>query len=963
MRNTDPFADLLRSLENDLGREGGAPPPPRREEPWEPRPGGSRWILWVLLPLLLFIFFSRLVGFYTNWIWYDSVGQSQVFVTRLWASFALFLVGALVVWLFVAANVWLARRLEPRSLYRTPLEAFAAGIGVSISTIILIFAGIFALFMGLAAANAWEVVLVYLNQLPYGLADPLFSRDVSFYLFTLPVWEATRTWLMVVLAATIVATGGVTGLGWRDWRASKPVLTHLAVLGALMLGLMAWQYRLDAFQLVYGNRSGAVFGAGYADVHAQLPAYNALTVITLIAALLLVVAPFVRQAWRAIVAVLAIWILIAVVAGNVYPSLVQRFQVDPNELNLERPYIANNIEFTRLAYDLAAIDERGYTVKPQLTAEELLQDAETVRNVRLWDYRPLLQTYNQIQALRQYYEFNDVDVDRYTVGGSPQQVMLAARELVPERLSEDAQTWVNRRLVYTHGYGVAVSPVAQVTRDGLPEFLLKDLPPQGVISVTQPQIYFGELTDDYVIAATTEPEFDYPRGDGNVTTHFAADTGIEMTLWARLLFAIRFADINVLLNRDIDRDSQLLWKRDIVERTQELAPFLLLDADPYIVIGDDGRLYWIIDAYTVSNRFPYSEPYETINYMRNPVKVIISAYDGTTQFFRFDEEEPVAAAYARIFPTLFASKSDIPADLLRNIRYPTDLFTVQAEVYRTYHMTDVTEFYNREDLWSWPQEVFSDQTVAMEPYYVLMELPDEDTVEYVQILPFTPANRENMIAWMAARSDPEFYGDMRVYEFGKDSLFFGPKQVEARIDQDPVISSQLSLWNQQGSSVIRGNLLVIPVAGTLLYVEPLYLQAASGRIPELQRVVVATSDRVVMAENLGLALVELYGRKVLEDAGLAALATSGVDAASGPAAVPDDGSATVAQLVEAANTHFAAAQANARAGNWAGYGEEMAALQATLEELARAADVPLATPTPAAPDEAPAAEAPQGDGS
>ncbi len=963
MRNTDPFADLLRSLEDNLQQEGGAPPPPpRRDETWEPTPGGSRWILWVLLPLLLFIFFNRIVGFYTDWIWYDSVGQSQVFMTRLWASFALFLVGAVVVWLFMAVNVWLARRLEPRGLYRTPLEAFAAGMGVSVSTIVLVGAGIFALFMGLTASNAWEIVLVYLNQRPYGLADPLFQRDVSFFLFTLPVWEAARTWLMVVLVATLAATGAVTGLGWRGWRASKPVMAHMAALGALILTLMAWQYRLDAFQLVYSNQHGAVFGAGYADVHAQLPAYNALIVVTLIAALMVVIAPFVRQAWRAMVAVLGVWLVIAVVAGNLYPSLVQRFQVDPNELNLERPYIANNIKFTRLGYELDTIEARGYEIKPDLTAADLLQESETIRNIRLWDYRPLLQTYNQIQALRQYYEFHDVDVDRYTINGSRQQVMLAARELVPDRLNEDAQTWVNRRLVYTHGYGVAVSPVAQVTSDGLPEFYLKDLPPQGVITVTEPQIYFGELTEGYVIVRTEEPEFDYPRGDGNVTTRFSGNTGIELSFWARLLFAIRFADINVLLNSDINPDSQLLWKRNIVERVQELAPFLQFDEDPYIVIGDDGRLYWLIDAYTVSNRFPYSEPHGAINYMRNPVKVVISAYDGSTRFFRFDEQEPVSSAYARIFPTLFSPKSEIPADLLQNIRYPTDLFSVQADVYRTYHMTDVTEFYNREDMWSWPQEIFSDQTTAMEPYYVLMQLPDEDTLEYVQILPFTPANRENMIAWMAARSDPDVYGDKRVYEFGKDTLFFGPKQVEARIDQDPVISAQLSLWNQQGSSVIRGNLLVIPVAGSLLYVEPLYLQSASGRIPELQRVIVATVDRVVMAENLGLALVELYGRQILSDIGLADLATSGVDEATGGPAQADEGPQTLEQLIVQANAHFAAAQTYAREGDWAGYGEEIAALQATLEELAKAANVQL-TPTPAAPAEAPTEEPTPTDGS
>ena len=957
MRQNDPFADLLRSLEENLEGEGGAPPPPVEPgEAWQPRPGGSRRIVWILLPLLLLIFFNRIVSFYTDWIWYDSVGQSQVFMTRLWASFALFLVGAAVVWLFMAINVWLARRLEPSGLHRTPVEAFAEGMGISVSSIVLIGAGIFALLMGLTASNAWEVLLVYLNQQPFGLTDPLFNRDVSFFLFTLPVWEAARTWLMVALVATLIATGVVSGLGWRGWQASKRVLAHLAVLGALILALVAWQYRLDALQLVYSER-GAVFGAGYADAHAQLPAYNVLSIITLITALLLIVTPFIRQAWRAMVAVLAIWIVIAVVAGNLYPSLVQRFQVDPNELNRERPYIADNIKFTRLAFNLDSIVERSYRASSALTAESLLQEPETVRNVRLWDYRPLLQTYNQIQALRQYYEFNDVDVDRYTIDGETRQVMLSARELVPDRLSQDAQTWVNRKLVYTHGYGVAASPVSQVTQDGLPSFYLKDLPPQGVITVTQPQIYFGELTNDYVIVRTTEPEFDYPSGDGNVTTHFSANSGIAMTVWARILFAIRFADINLLLNQDITADSQLLWKRNIIDRVQELAPFLHFDKDPYIVIGGDGRLYWYVDAYTVSNRFPYSEPFGNVNYIRNPIKIVINAYDGTMHFIRIDEKEPVAAAYARIFPTLFESTSAIPDDLIRNIRYPSDLFTVQAEVYRTYHMTDVTEFYNREDMWAWPQEIFQDQTVSMEPYYVLMQLPDEDRLEFVQILPFTPANRENMIAWMAARSDPDVYGEKLVFEFGKDSLLFGPKQVEARIDQDPVISSQLSLWNQQGSNVIRGNLLVIPISGSLLYVEPLYLQAASGRIPELQRVIVATADQVVMAENLGLALVEMFGRQVLSDAGVSELATFGGEGTVEIPPAAGEAPRTVDQLIADANAHFEKAQTYAQEGNWAGYGAEIEALKTTLQALADAANVTLELPTPEAPTEAAPADA------
>ena len=610
---------------------------------------------------------------------------------------------------------------------------------------------------------------------------------------------------------------------------------------------------------------------------------------------------------------------------------------------MERPYIENNIEFTRVAFDLDSIEVADYDASNQLTVQAVLSEAETLSNVRLWDYRPLLQTYNQVQALRQYYAFNDIDIDRYFIDEGPHQVMLSARELVADRLTEDAQTWVNQRLVYTHGYGVAASPVSHVTRDGLPDFYLKDLPTQGVITITQPQLYFGELTDNYVIVRTAEPEFDYPSGNGNVTTSFTGETGIGMNWWARLLFALRYADINMLLNQDISSESRLLWRRNIRERIEEVAPFLHYDQDPYIVIGEDGKLYWFLDAYTVSDRFPYSEPLGTINYIRNSVKVVTDAYDGTMTFYVVDDSEPIIAAYSRIFPALFRPIEEMPDDLKRHVRYPSDLFSVQAEVFRTYHMTNVTEFYNREDLWAWPEEVFESSAQRMLPYYVLMQLPGEEGLEFVQILPFTPANRENMIAWMAAQSDLANYGRKLVFEFGKDALVFGPKQIEGRIDQNPEISAQLSLWNQQGSNVIRGNLLVIPVAGSLVYVEPLYLQAATGKIPELKRVIVATADRVEMADNLGLAFVKLFGRELLADAGLADLATFGgqdpgiltsaeIDALSSAdgGVLEDD---TLGELVDRANDQYSQAQEAARAGDWARFGSEMEALQVTLEQL------------------------------
>ncbi|MEX1019458.1 MAG: UPF0182 family protein [Litorilinea sp.] len=946
MRNNDPFADLIRSLEDNLQRGGDDDPPPPAEEGGRrqpPRPQGNpRRVLWFLLPFLVLILFNRAISFYSDWAWYESLELSSVFFTRIYANFGLFAAGAVIFWVFLAVNVIIARRIEPGGLDNTPVGQIVQAFGGRITSVVLWVGALFAFFMGLSLSAQWENLLLFLNQTSFGTADPIFNRDVSFFMFTLPIWQIARNWLVTTLVLSLLATGLVYGVGIRGWSMRKPVLTHLGVLGVAFLLLVAWQYRLDAFQLLYSAR-GATFGAGYTDVRAQLPIYNILFVVTLITAAAVMATVFLRQAWRIMVGVLVVWGVIAFLAGNIYPGFVQRFQVTPNELTLESPYIEHNIRMTREAYDLDQVQVIPYEPSARLTAATLLEEVETVRNVRLWDYRPMLQTYNQIQALRQYYTFHDIDIDRYEFDGEVRQVMLSARELVPDRLNEEAQTWVNRRLVYTHGYGVAASPVAQVTRDGLPDFLLKDLPPDGIIENSIPQIYYGEVTNDWVVGRTSEPEFDYPRGEGNVTTQFGADTGIPMSFANRVLFAIRFGDINLLLNQDLQPDSQLLWRRNIVERVQEVAPFLRFDQDPYIVIADDGKLYWFHDAYTVSNRYPYSTPMGTINYIRNSVKIVTDAYDGTMRFFVVDDEDPVIGAYQQIFPDLFEPMDSMPENLRRHIRYPTDIFTIQAEIYRTYHMTSPTLFYNREDIWAWPEEIFDNRAVRMEPYYVLMPLPEEENLGFVQILPFTPANRENMLAWMAVRSDPERYGEQLVYRFGPDSLYFGPQQVEARINQDTTISSQLALWNQQGSSVIRGNLLVIPIAGALLYVEPLYLQAATGRIPELQRVIVATADQVVMAENLGLALVALFGGDVLDDPELALLASfggedeefveavlSGEVPATGPVA---GGDASMADLIQQANEQFVRAQEAIMQGDWAGYGREIQALELTLEQL------------------------------
>ena len=811
MRNYDPFSDLIRSIEENLQRDGGINEP--GDEPRQvnaPRP--PRRLLWILFVLfVLFVLYNVGLGFVSDLVWFGSLGYEAMLWTRVAASFGLFVTVTLLTWLFIAVNVLIARRLDPFGLVDTPPEQIAAAFGVRVPVVILAAAAVFALFTGISYAADWQQLLLFFNQTPFPQTDPIFGQNISFYMFTLPIWELLRGWLFTLLLVSILAVVVTTGVGWRGWAVKPAVLRHLAILGALALATIAWEYQLQAYELLY-SPSGVVYGAGYADIQARLPAYNILIVVTLIAALLLIITGFLRRGWRAIAVVLAAWLVISVVASSIYPALVQRFVVAPNELTLEQPYIANNIALTRAAFGMDKIEKRPYIATGEVTAAALLAEPETIRNVRLWDYRPLLQTYNQIQALRQYYEFIDVDVDRYMIDGRVQQVLISARELIPTRLNTEAQTWVNLKLVYTHGFGVAMSPVAQITQDGLPQFFLKDLPVSGVFDVSVPQVYFGEAPGDYVIGRTLAEEFDYPSGSGFATTRFSADTGIAMSFMNRLLFALRFGDINILLSQDILPESQLLWRRNIEERARTLAPFLSFDQDPYVVAANDGKLYWIMDAYTTSDRYPYSAPFrDRLNYIRNAVKVVVDAYDGTINFYVVDPSDPLITAYQRIFPTLFQPLANMPADLLEHLRYPTDLFSVQAEMYRTYHMTQATDFYNKEDVWAWPQEIFFENLQPVEPYYVLMQLPEADTLDYVQILPYSPANRENMIAWMAANSEIDRYGEITAYEFGKDTLFFGPQQIEARIDQDPLISAQLSLWNQQGSSVIRGNLLVIPI--------------------------------------------------------------------------------------------------------------------------------------------------------
>lgn len=897
------------------GRRGGV------SRPRIPR----RWVVLVAAVLLALLVGPPLLDFYTSLLWYSSLGYQQVLLARVAAQWGTFGAGTIVTFAVLALNLWLVRRLGPRGV--------VARVGGRLSPASLVAGwpalaavGLAALLAGWILSDSWQTVLLFLNRVPFGVADPYFGQDVAFYVFVMPMLRLVQGWLVGLTVLTLLASAALyfaafTASGFR-FVLTPSIKAHLSGLLAAFLGLLAWNYQLDIFGLVYSTR-GPAYGAAYTDINAQWPANNVLTAVVILAALALLVNVRIK-ATGLLVGSLVLWLAAALLAGSGYPALVQAFEVRPSELAKETPYIANGIRFTRMAYRLDAVREIDYPAEPEVTLEDLRANQATLENVRLWDYRPLLQTYNQVQSIRPYYVFNDVDIDRYIIDGRYRQVMLAVREIDPSRLPAPAQTWVNQKLVYTHGYGLVMNPVNEVVGEGLPRFFLQDIPPTGTLKLERPQIYYGELMNGYVVVRTGQEEFDYPKGNENVFTSYEGKRGIPLDSYIkRLAFALRLGDTNLILTEYLRPDSLLLWRRNIVSRIEELAPFLMLDKDPYAVLAD-GRIYWIQDAYTTTDLYPLSQPAQRgFNYIRNSVKIVTDAYDGTVTFYVVDPTDPLVQAYRRVFPSLFRDGSEMPQSLRGHLRYPEDLFTVQAEIYRLYHMGDPQAFYNREDVWGIPLEVHANQTVPVEPYYVIMRLPEGSSEEFILFQPFTPQNRPNMIAWMAARNDGEHYGELVAIKFPKDRLVYGPQQVEARIDQDPTISAQLTLWGQRGSQVIRGNLLAIPVARSMLYVEPLYLQAEQSRLPELKRVIVVTGNRIAMEPTLDAALSSLYGTQV----------------ATAPGVPPPAGGALptmpsqIAELARAAQQHYQRAQEALRRGDWAGYGEELKALQQTLDQL------------------------------
>ena len=893
----------------------------------------TRIIIIMAATLVLFIALNISKGFYSEWLWFSSLGYGSVYTTILKTRVLIFFSAAVIFCILFLGNLALAARLAPKTEAHFWPWAIVHRLRPTLKLSIILGTALLSLIFGLVAQGNWEVMLRFFNGQPFGITDPVFDREVGFYVFSLPFIHLLRGWFLSALIITLLGSGGIYFISYTAQRLrfdlARPVLAHAGGLVMAILGLFAWGYRLGIWELVFSNR-GAVFGASYSDINARIPAqWILLTVVLIFAGIILY--SILRRNLRWPLYGIGGWIVAAIIVGGIFPAFVQRFQVQPNELAREMPYIEYNIQFTREAFALDRIEEQPFPAEEAPNPQDIAQNEVTINNVRLWDPRPLKDTYNQLQSLRQYYDFHDVDIDRYIIDGKYRQVMLSARELSADKLTVEAQTWVNRRLLYTHGYGLVLSPVNEVSAQGRPNLLLKDIPPAGVFNIEQPQIYFGEKTNDYVIVKTETEELDYPMGVENVYGQYQGKGGVSLgSFMRRLIYAWQFGDFNILISGELTPESRALYYRNIGERVSHLTPFLKLDGDPYLVVME-GRLFWIQDAYTTTDRYPYSKPFGGINYIRNSVKAVIDAYNGSVTFYVTDPEDALIRTYQVIFPQLFIPAEQMPESLRVHLRYPEDMFHIQASVYQTYHMRDARVFYNKEDLWAVPREVYFGSEQSMEPYYIVMRLPGEEKEEFLLMLPFTPVTKKVTIGWLAARSDGENYGKLLAYLFPKERTVDGPSQIENRIGQDTIITEQLALWGRGGSRVIRGNLLLIPLGKSILYVEPVFLEAETGGIPELKRVIVAAGERVAMEPTLQESLAVIFRAE--------APPTEPVVKPPVPVKPEELVVADIADLIEEAQRHYDKAQQYLKDGDWAGYGNQLEALKIVLERLAELTNV------------------------
>ena len=888
-----------------------------------------------LVVVVLFFGVTVLSRFVLDYKWFESVGYSQVFVVTLTAKLFLFVLGFVVffVLLFsfwrwckrtvlaettVFAPFW--KQIEGVSgeyVDITPETSVKQVIG-SIDLLLVVVFAVFSFFAGLGLSARWNTILLYFNKSSFGVVDPIFGNDIGFYIFTLPFVSTILNYLITLFIFTsLILVLAYLSFNWRLVSEKIPLNLQAALIPLLLL--LAAKAYLSRFNILYST-TGVVYGAGYVDVHINQYIPVIISLI-LLATAIAIPALSLRGTSTSIKIPIAALVLVVVVSflGSGTAWFVQEFKVSPNEIVLEEPFIENNIKLTNQAYGLDSIHEQSYPLTYNLTTDEIT-DSPTIKNIRLWDHRPLLTTFQQRQEIRTYYGFSNIAVDRYQLNGELVQTWLAVREIFPDKIPGGV-TWINKHLIYTHGFGMVMAPV-NVVEQGMPKMIIKDIPPRieaEGINITQPRIYYGEQTNQYIITNTNREEFDYPMGDENQYTTYAGTGGIPLTPLSKIFSTVALGEIKLYTSEYITKESRLHLYRNINERTQKITPYLLFDNDPHVLVSSDGKVYWMLNGFLTTNRYPYAEPIRfknnRFNYIQDSVKAVIDAYNGTITYYII-KDDPLLAAYSKIYPELFKPLSSMPKDLRTHLRYSEDLFKIQTNIYTIYHMKTAEVFYNKEDLWEIPTEKYETAEIKVQPYNVLLQI--DKKLDFLIMLPFTPVNRDNMISWMAVKQDPPDYGKITVYKFTKEEQIYGPSQIEARIDQDEAISKDLTLWGQGGSHVIRGNLLVIPHKNSILYIEPLYLAAETGSIPELKRVIAFYNNSVAMEPTLRQALNKVLG------ASNRTTTPTGIT-------IPED--TTTDTLLQQTVEHYNNAKESLRAGDIEAYGREMKNVDKLLQEL------------------------------
>ena len=882
-----------------------------------------------LLPFLvviLFVLLPILNNFWINLSWFKETGYQDVFLKNIYFKV---LVGAgLFLFSFLIALITLTKTIK--SIPDTYIDDDDV-IDISMAvkkpgkSKIFIIAGLFSFIISsLFTGPLWKQILLFINQEPFNYTDPIFNNDVSFYFFTLPLIEMIVSPLMFFSIAIIALNALVYGFYYRKIRKQpEQLFNKFGFFLVIFFLLMVVNYRVESLKLIYSTR-GSVYGAGYTDILIGLKFYYLKMAAAFISAIFIYLG-LKKQSFKK--AMIGPILLIAVtLIGSVAEMGVQNFIVSPNELSKEESYIEQSIKYTQKAYKLDEVERQDFPALWNLSATDIENSVDTIKNIRVNDFRPTQTIYNQLQSIRLYYQFTNISIDRYLLNGEQRQVFLSAREIDHTRLPEQAKNWINQHLKYTHGYGAAVSPVNEITPQGQPKLIVKNIPPETEyeeLRIDTPEIYYGNLTKDYIIVNTTEKEFNYPMENQNAETMYSGDGGIKLNLLNRIAFSIDKRTPKILISGAVSSDSKILINRDIQKRVAKIAPFLKYESDPYLVINE-GKLYWVIDGYTTSNRFPYSQPVYSdntmYNYIRNSVKVVIDAYHGTTDFYIYDDKDPIIMTYSKAYPSLFKSAEDMPEGIRKHMKYPVELFDIQSNIFSIYHMDNPRTFFNREDAWSIATEKYQQEVTPVRPYYINMALPSNDEVEFVLVQPYTAYQKNNMVSWFAARNDGDNYGKLVVYTFPKQRLIYGPMQIESRIDQDAVISSQLTLWERQGSSVVRGNLMVIPIKDSILYVEPLYLQSDNANaLPEVKQIILAYGDDIVMEATLEAGLKRLFNydsENIIDDEGNEIIYSE-----------------DIYELIQQANTLFNRSQESLRQGNWSEYGKDLEELENVLEKL------------------------------